>query len=52
MNDARKEIRQEIDRLRRESVEYFKQSQELRRRARETDTKIQELMKRLRALPL
>jgi uncharacterized coiled-coil DUF342 family protein len=51
MNDVRKTIREEIDRLRRESAEHFKQSQELRKRAREIDAKIQELLKILRSTP-
>jgi uncharacterized coiled-coil DUF342 family protein len=51
MSDERKQIREEIDRLRRESSDYFKQSQELRKRARVVDAKIQELMKKLRSRP-
>jgi hypothetical protein len=45
---AHREIRHEIDRLRRESASYFQQSQEMRKRARAIDAKIQELMKQLR----
>ena len=51
MSDERKQIREEIDKLRRESAEYFKQSQELRKRARAVDAQIQELMKQLRSRP-
>jgi hypothetical protein len=49
MSDERSRLRDEIDRLRRESAEYFKQSQDLRRRARVVDAKIQELLKKLRS---
>jgi len=48
MSDERRQLREEIDRLRRESAEYFKQSQDLRRRARIVDAQIQELLKKLR----
>jgi uncharacterized coiled-coil DUF342 family protein len=51
MNDSRQEIRDEIDKLRRESAEFFKQSQDLRKLSREADARIQELLKKLRSMP-